>query len=466
MFERDLPKARSAPHLKGAEFADLVSNMENSFPPTDYDLASALNHVGGAPGLNDKAPLPSRMVHSLQNPGSSAEHEDTHISSTGSGDVLKSLESAMKSTEPSQRQELLESVKSLFEQYSGTTSSQHPTPPSQQRESTDPLKTRHDKTNKEIWHCQWNGCNKPKSPAEFKKHVRRHTKPYACTFVEAGCPGRFGSKNDLKRHEVTQHVPWEGWRCGETLKNKGSTCNRSFDELDDFLKHLAKTHRYDQSRCKLLSRDCHISRKHEGRYWCGFCRAIKKLAKKGVDGENERFSHICDHLIREDKSIDDWLPIDGHKTKGELGQHETDDKPDDEDTSHSDASNDDGDEDDSKINDESDEVSPPQAQIDSPADPVSPMHAERKRRRSPTSSDDSVEADRPGHLSGAKLRTSRIHKKHKRSKRATHAACCQCESDGTFPARLKLSRACLSCNHLFCSNCRYSTGEEFSEFSE
>ncbi|RWA07760.1 hypothetical protein EKO27_g7355, partial [Xylaria grammica] len=45
---------------------------------------------------------------------------------------------------------------------------------------------------------------------ELKKHEKRHEKPYGCTMP--GCERRFGSKNDWKRHENTQHPMSETWR--------------------------------------------------------------------------------------------------------------------------------------------------------------------------------------------------------------------------------------------------------------
>jgi hypothetical protein len=46
----------------------------------------------------------------------------------------------------------------------------------------------------------------------FRKHMKRHQKPYACTRVP-GCDKRFGSKSDWKRHENDQHIQLQFWRC-------------------------------------------------------------------------------------------------------------------------------------------------------------------------------------------------------------------------------------------------------------
>ncbi|RYP55378.1 hypothetical protein DL768_000133 [Monosporascus sp. mg162] len=114
---------------------------------------------------------------------------------------------------------------------------------------------------------------------ELKKHEKRHSKPYGCTFPT--CNKRFGSKNDWKRHENSQHFLLEVWR------------------------------------------NC------EARFWCGFCQAIIESKQKGLGAWSERFDHIDNHFAGRNnftrKEISDWKNVDPDQPSKDLSAPDSDD---------------------------------------------------------------------------------------------------------------------------------------------
>ncbi|KAI0095461.1 hypothetical protein F4814DRAFT_443504 [Daldinia grandis] len=135
-------------------------------------------------------------------------------------------------------------------------------------------------------------CSKPFARrCELKKHEKRHLKPYGCTFPD--CSKKFGSKNDWKRHENSQHLMLEHWICDEKQADKSSeSCGRNFPRRELFKTHLNMQHRIEKP--ELLDRKfetCRVGRNHETRFWCGFCREIIE-----IEAWAERFNHIDDHF--------------------------------------------------------------------------------------------------------------------------------------------------------------------------
>jgi hypothetical protein len=59
------------------------------------------------------------------------------------------------------------------------------------------------------------------------------------------------------------------------------------------------------------------------RFWCGFCCKQIDLKKKGLDGLTERFDHIDAHFMGRHElpkqSIQDWVPMDNDRSKGDSG---------------------------------------------------------------------------------------------------------------------------------------------------
>ena len=154
----------------------------------------------------------------------------------------------------------------------------------------------------------------------FRKHMKRHSRPYGCTFLT--CSKTFGSKNDWKRHENSQHFHLETWRCDEE-KIEGGACAKVCYRRQSFQEHLKKDHDIsDPEALKTKVDACRIGRNCQARFWCGFCTKLIDLTKKGVEAWTERFDHIDDHFMGRHgltkQGIQDWIPVNSDKPKGDV----------------------------------------------------------------------------------------------------------------------------------------------------
>ncbi|KAH6845085.1 hypothetical protein B0I37DRAFT_355594 [Chaetomium sp. MPI-CAGE-AT-0009] len=150
---------------------------------------------------------------------------------------------------------------------------------------------------------------------ELKKHVKRHAKPYACTFAK--CCKKFGSKNDWKRHENSQHFQLEIWRCAEKTADRPDQqeCGKVCHRRESLKSHLEKDHGiYDQATLDKKLGDCRLGRNFESRFWCGFCQKTIEPTGKGGPAHSERFDHIDDHFNGKGgfrkEGIENWKHID------------------------------------------------------------------------------------------------------------------------------------------------------------
>ncbi|KAI1389782.1 uncharacterized protein F4822DRAFT_213280 [Hypoxylon trugodes] len=145
---------------------------------------------------------------------------------------------------------------------------------------------------------------------ELKKHEKRHLKPYGCTFP--GCDKKFGSKNDWKRHENSQHYMLEHWRCDEKFSDGPSkVCGKSIYRRELFKQHLNTVHHIsNQGALEAKLEMCRVGRNCEARFWCGFCYEIIEIKKEGIEAWTERFNHIDDHFHGRNnlpqRHISDW----------------------------------------------------------------------------------------------------------------------------------------------------------------
>ncbi|KAL8764282.1 MAG: hypothetical protein Q9194_007124 [Teloschistes cf. exilis] len=153
-----------------------------------------------------------------------------------------------------------------------------------------------------------------------RKHQKRHTRPYGCTFP--GCYKKLGSKNDWKRHENTQHYQMETWRCTEVdEKSQIGQCASIFYRREQFQGHLREKHQINNDEyVREQSKSCRIGRNGQKGFWCGFCKNIVKLEKKGLAAWEERFDHIDDMHYKKGQSMDDWVQLDSDLTNGAMGR--------------------------------------------------------------------------------------------------------------------------------------------------
>ena len=175
-----------------------------------------------------------------------------------------------------------------------------------------------------------NGAGKAKSLAcsicrkvmerqcDLKKHEKRHSRPWGCT--NPTCARTFGSKNDWKRHENSQHYQLETWRCHEpSASSKIGQCAKLFYRRDPFQAHLRREHGVrDDEYVREQSRRRRVGRNFQNGFWCGFCKAIVRLQTKGLEAWDERFNHIDDAHFKKGQCIDDWYPMDRDLPKGRL----------------------------------------------------------------------------------------------------------------------------------------------------
>ncbi|KAM0420873.1 hypothetical protein ACHAPT_011403 [Fusarium lateritium] len=142
---------------------------------------------------------------------------------------------------------------------------------------------------------------------ELKKHRKRHSKPYGCTFPD--CGKVFGSKNDWKRHESIQHYQLETWNCDHLKPNSTEVCGKVCHRRESFRNHLTKEHSIADLTTIEEKLDCCRKGRHcDVKFWCGFCVEIIEIS----EAENawaKRCDHIDDHFCGRGqpvKSITEW----------------------------------------------------------------------------------------------------------------------------------------------------------------
>lgn len=172
------------------------------------------------------------------------------------------------------------------------------------------------------WRCQYVGCGKTrKRECDLRKHHKRHTRPYGCTFPN--CYKRFGSRNDWKRHENSQHFLQEMWRCGLMTPNN-DLCGRLISQESTFVNHLQKRHDLDPQSAETqgYTKSMHLGREGHKNYWCGFCNELipqfNSSQRDSMQNSawNVRCKHIGDHFDKQERHIDDWVCIEHNKKKG------------------------------------------------------------------------------------------------------------------------------------------------------
>lgn len=154
---------------------------------------------------------------------------------------------------------------------------------------------------------------------DLRKHMKRHQKPYGCTYPE--CHKRFGAKSDWKRHENSQHFQLEAFRCAQPSQPSQGACGAHFTRPTLFDEHLKTKHSMpsQEQRCKETKR-CRIGKNCQGQFWCGFCNKVIELKERRNAAWDERFDHIAYHFEKEMKNIDEWVCVEKNQTKRELSE--------------------------------------------------------------------------------------------------------------------------------------------------
>ncbi|KAF2132852.1 hypothetical protein P153DRAFT_175297 [Dothidotthia symphoricarpi CBS 119687] len=267
-------------------------------------------------------------------------------------------------------------------------------------------------------------CEYEARPGDLRKHMKRHKKPYGCTYPE--CYKRFGAKSDWKRHENSQHFQLEAFRCRQRSSPLGPTCGVHFRGPEQFKKHLETLHNLQSLEQSQEVKACKIGKNCQVQFWCGFCGEIKPLNKKRNDAWDERFDHIAYHFEKDKKSIDEWVCVEFNKKKKDL-KEEKDQAGSDEDAGDVDAVG------------EVDDSLPPSVDVEiafshaSTLPPQQMFQQSNPRKRSvPT---DAMQPQR----SAKKVKI-----------REKNRYCCNCK--GKFG---KMDASCAYCPHHVCERCEF-----------
>ncbi|KAF5593571.1 Sex-determining transformer 1 [Fusarium pseudoanthophilum] len=148
---------------------------------------------------------------------------------------------------------------------------------------------------------------------ELKKHQKRHSKPYGCTFAD--CKKTFGSKNDWKRHESIQHYQLETWICDCAKSDSAEPCGKVCYRRESFRNHLSKEHEItDTSKLEEKVEGCRKGRHCDAHFWCGFCRETVEI-KETDNTWAKRCDHIDDHFSGRrvpKRDIREWIHEKDH----------------------------------------------------------------------------------------------------------------------------------------------------------
>ncbi|KAF2836423.1 hypothetical protein M501DRAFT_1018783 [Patellaria atrata CBS 101060] len=273
---------------------------------------------------------------------------------------------------------------------------------------------------------------------DMKKHMKRHTRPYGCTFPT--CKKSFGSKNDWKRHENSQHFQIEMWRCSIPSSSSSSStpnpkvpkpvCAKLYYSRESFDAHLKNDHALSTKAARDEQlRESRIGRNGQSRFWCGFCGAIVPLKNKGVAAWDERFNHIDAHF-KEGRNVRDWWCAEANKTKGQVAREM-----------------------DRKNFDDGNSIDEDEAQSPGSSEAAS---------MSVMAGEGSAQHVNPSDVllnSDMSLRSSRKRKHdgsaggyRARGTKEVMVYCCSCK-DGPFTMSLRLYDKCMACEHSFCDRC-------------
>ncbi|KAF7503430.1 hypothetical protein GJ744_003760 [Endocarpon pusillum] len=320
---------------------------------------------------------------------------------------------------------------------------------------TSTLTSHPDSTNTRLQHsCPEKPCTKTyHRRCDLKKHLKRHHRPYGCTFSK--CYEKFGSKYDWKRHENTQHFQNECWKCALCSSGTGRNGHAStssfpaqlFYRRNIFMAHMQKVHQLSSEATREHAHKQRIGRGCQTRFWCGFCKRIVELQKKGLEGADERFNHIDKHF-KQKCDISDWVVVEGSEAKGQQDEVDREEEQEEQEEQEEDI----------------DDVLGSDGIGDSPTTVGEEIDDGRSRENydydvndggggANARNDIGQKRTIPSDFEGSS-RPSQQRRTHPTHGRTTPYAfrCCQCREG---PHTLMLGRHCPMCSHVCCAFCPY-----------
>ncbi len=287
-------------------------------------------------------------------------------------------------------------------------------------------------------------CHKPKKrQSDLNKHMQRHSKPYGCVFDK--CQKIFGSKNDWKRHEQTQHEQQECWRCHLCFEV-------FFLDQSRYIQHMLEQHMTQNP--EESARKFRVARNYQGRFWCGFCCEIFTHSKTDVEAITLRFDHIADHFTKDKKVSKDWVELAGKgKTKQQIQDEQSQTTTESEDNEVQGISQDAA----------GSAQSPSSQQSDSPMQRTFSHHSSSSEglQGAVSSMQDMFTNQMPptqthAHLTMAQAQPHGQHGGFQQQPYPAHHVrskvvfCCHCNG---YSSNISLSPRCMDCNHVFCADC-------------
>ncbi|KAI0123242.1 hypothetical protein BJ170DRAFT_555290, partial [Xylariales sp. AK1849] len=172
-----------------------------------------------------------------------------------------------------------------------------------------------------------------KDEVGLQRHVKRqHTRSFVCVFHFAGCDSTFASKNEWKRHVLSQHLMLNYWLCQQDACSKLSNGPSSelpsgalFNRKDLYTQHLRRMHlppafRKEvkakkvvpewEDRVRMSQEDAHRLRCELPNYMR--CPAIGCVAHfSGTNSWDERMEHVAKHLEKAASGLEPSLQFGG-----------------------------------------------------------------------------------------------------------------------------------------------------------
>ncbi|KAL2110693.1 hypothetical protein VUR80DRAFT_858 [Thermomyces stellatus] len=147
----------------------------------------------------------------------------------------------------------------------------------------------------------------------LEDHVQQaHARPLVCVFGYAGCTATFGSKNEWKRHTLSQHIILTYWLCTDEdcVRANPRTGGTVFNRKDLFTQHVRRMHVPDMYKDVVARKEHHpdwdrmLRRMQENaeRKRCELptymeCPAPGCVAEfRGANAWDDRMEHVAKHL--------------------------------------------------------------------------------------------------------------------------------------------------------------------------